>query len=694
MPRHLIALGGAGLLLGVSSVALQAQMVEPTVPPDPPTFSAQGEVTLVGRDDIQEFKALPEYHEPEWVTTSFVDAGKLPPVAERLPEEPLVFKTGNMPDGIGVYGDTMRHVIGGRPQGWNWIAGQTQGWGGISYMMWECLTRTGPLFQVKGEELEPLPNLAKSWEWSDDGRQLTMQLIEGAKWSDGDPFDAEDIMFFWEDNILDDNVAPQGGATRGAFGGEGTNLEAVDEYTIRWTFAEPFPTQTLFAMAFGSFCPGPSHIMKPQHPKYSDNTYEQYTNAFPPEQLGFPVMGSHTVVEYRPDDIVVLRRNPYYWKVDEAGNQLPYMDEVHYKLSTWADRDVQAVAGSGDWSNLEQAESYVEALRRAADENAPARLEFGPRIIGYSINFNLSANGWGEPDERGQAVRELNRNTDFRKGVSSALDRARLGDSLVKGPFTAIYPGGVYAGTSFYDKDSTVYYPYSIETAHAYFEKAGLKDTDGDGFFNWPEGVLDGGNVEITLLAQTTYATDRNLAEGVVALMEEAGLRVILDLVADTVFDDRSQGGQFDWHVRRGDREYITTVQQTDRLAPIGPRTSWYHRAGSDGTVDLLPFEEEAVEVINAFIAEPDSAKKAELMKRYQKLHTENVYTAGLTNYPGALIINKRIRNVASGTPILAFQWAEDSAIRERMYVPEDLQEDYELHPGTLPGAFGEEPMQ
>ena len=67
---------------------------------------------------------------------------------------------------------------------------------------------------------------------------------------------------------------------------------------------------------------------------------------------------------------------------------------------------------------------------------------------------NLSANGWGEPDARGQAVRELNRNLDFRKAITYAVDRQRLGDSLVKGPFTAIYPGGIYAGTSYYDRDS------------------------------------------------------------------------------------------------------------------------------------------------------------------------------------------------------------------------------------------------
>src|SRR5690606_32674143 len=154
MYRNLIALGGACLLLTASALAVNAQMAEPTTPPDPPAFPAQSQPVYVAVSDILEFKALPEYQEPEWVTENFVKTGKLQPVKERRPKEPLVYKTANMPDGIGVYGGTLRHVIGGRPQGWNYAAGQIQGWGGVDIGMYECLTRTGPLFQVKAEEQE------------------------------------------------------------------------------------------------------------------------------------------------------------------------------------------------------------------------------------------------------------------------------------------------------------------------------------------------------------------------------------------------------------------------------------------------------------------------------------------------------------------------------------------------------------
>src|SRR5204863_8185082 len=130
-----------------------------------------------------------------------------------------------------------------------------------------------------------------------------------------------------------------------------------------------------------------------------------------------------------------------------------------------------------------------------------------------------AGNGWAAGDDRGQSVRELYRNLDSRLGVTEALDRQHLGESLVKGPFTAIYPGGLYAGTAFYDKASTVYYPFNLESAKASLAKAGLKDTDGNGIVNFPAGTAGGKDVEITLLANADYQTDKSLAEGVVAAM-------------------------------------------------------------------------------------------------------------------------------------------------------------------------------
>ena len=614
---------------------------------------------------------------------AFEAAGKLPPLADRLPKEPLVYKTANQPDGTGVYGDVMRHVIGGRPEGWNFWAGQSYGWGGIDIGLVECLTRTGPLFEVNASDLQPMPNLAKGWEWSEDGKTLTVHLIEGAKWSDGAPFTTADTEFYFNDVVIDPDVTPLMGASSATYA-DGVYAN-VDDYTFTLTFPTAFPESVLYNMAYGNFCPGPAHMLKPQHPKYGGKDYESFQKAFPADYMNFPVMGAWTVVEHRPDDVVVLRRNPFYWKVDEAGNQLPYLDEMQYRLSTWGDRDVQAVAGTGDFSNLEQPENYVESLKKAADPASPAKLAFGPRTIGYSLFPNLSGNGWGEPDANSQANRELNRNLDFRKAISYGLDRQRLGDSLVKGPFTAIYPGGLYDGTSYYDKASTVYYPFDNASAKAQLEAAGLTDSDGNGFVN----VAGGADVNVVLLTQSDYATDKNLAEGVVAMMGDIGLKVTINALTGKDFDNARDSGKFDWIIIRNGTELITVVQNTAQLAPTGATTSNHHKANGAGELDLLDYEKDMVDTVNKFIATRDAAERSELMKHYQNVYTTNLDGIGLTAYPGALIVNKRFANIPAGAPIFMYNWAEDNIIRERVFVPADKQIDAELHPDMLPGAPG-----
>jgi hypothetical protein len=196
----------------------------------------------------------------------------------------------------------------------------------------ECLTRTGPLVALKKEDQLPLPNLARSWEWSEDGMQLTMQLIEGARWSDGDPFDADDILFHWQDNILDPQVASW--ASADSFGA-GATLERLDDYSVRWTFKQPNNTLALFQMAFLNFCPGPSHLLKPLHPKYNPaNTYNDYLNTLPTEKLQLATMGAWVPVDYKADELIVLRRNPYFWKVDDAGNQADALrDAARYEMA-------------------------------------------------------------------------------------------------------------------------------------------------------------------------------------------------------------------------------------------------------------------------------------------------------------------------------------------------------------------------
>lgn len=692
-PRGLDTLAlAASLLLAACGDHAAAPHPDPRQDPDVRGAIDFDAAALTGRfttTDLVGFRALPRYSEPDWVTRDFVRTGRLPPVAQRLPQEPLVYGPGAMPDGPGVYGDVLRQVTGGRPEGWNYSAGQSQGWGGIDLATMECLTRTGPLFLVDPARLEPLPNLARSWQWSSDGHQLTMQLVEGARWSDGHPFTSDDVMFYWTDNVLDSNVSPLNGASPDSFG-PGTRLEALGPYTIRWTFQRPFPRDYLYQMAYGKFCPGPAHVLRLLHPRYNPrSSYQAYKLAFPASRMNFPVMGAWVVTEYRPDDILILRRNPYYWKVDARGRQLPYLDEVQYRLLGWSDRDIQVMAGGSDLANVDAPATFAEVLRGAARPGASYRAVFGPRTIAYAVQFNLSGNGWGSPDARGQAIRQLNRDVRFRRAVSRAMDRVALGATQIGGPFIKPYPGGLLESAPFYDAAATRRYGYDPVAARALLAELGLVDRDGDGFVNHPAAQFGGANVTIVLTASPDSVIERSLAEGIQLLARDVGLRVVLRFASGPQRDALRASGQFDWVLQRNETtELNTVVQGADALAPTGPFTHAYHRAGPSGRLDLLPHERRMLDLVRAFIATPDQGQRRRLMRLYQQVSTENVDAAGLIQFSGGVLIDKRFANVPVGTPVIMFNWAEDAIMRERLWVPRARQSGYELRPHTLPGCF------
>ncbi|MHA3979208.1 ABC transporter substrate-binding protein [Halovulum sp. GXIMD14794] len=641
-----------------------------------------GEVEPVDYDKLISIRALDGYSEPEFVAAA-VAAGKLPPVEERLPAKPLVMDMSVTPDGVGEYGGVLRHVTGGRPEGWNWAAGLHQGWGGLTMTAQECLVSTGPMWQLSDAKIEPLPNLATSWEWSEDGHQLTMHLLEGAKWSDGDPFDAEDIMFFWEDNVLDPQVPAR--ITGDTFG-EGTTLEKLDDYTIRFTFPDAFPVPNVYKMAYINFCPGPSHILKPLHPKHGGADYASYVQGLPADHVPWVTMGPWAVTQYSPDQYVVARRNPYYWKVDQEGNQLPYLDEVQWRLSTWEDRDVQTFAGNADWTNMENPSIYLEGIRKTQGEDAENAIYWGPRSLNWRLDMNLSKT-CGPDDAETQAIRDLNRDLRFRRAVSQALDRDALGQSLVRGPFTHPYPGGINPESGVLTPEAIAYYPYSVETAASLLADLGFEDTDDDGYLNWADGPLLGRNLEIELSYSTQRTTDAALAESVIAMLSEAGIRM-LPRAIPTLVDPVRDSCDWDVILDRAGRGFQTPITNLDYYAPASYNVPVWHVGTPERPQELLDFEPELLELVTALRTETDTEKRIELFSRLNRVMTENVYHVGLINASAALIVNERIRNIVPGTPVLAYQFSEKGAMRERLWIAADRQGDVsEIQPGVIPGV-------
>ena len=663
---------GIALLSGASLAALAVGTV--TADPMPQEESLSNlEFELLARDDLWTYRSLDTMSEAPFLSELVAD-GALPPLAERVPTEPLVHSSSAMSDGVGEYGGVFRHVIGGRPEGWNWLAGQHQGWGGINMNVQECLVRVGPLWQVKAEEQSgPLPNLARSWEWNDDRTQLTMQLVEGIRWSDGDPFDTEDIRFWWEDNVLDESVTsrmPADGM------GEGTTMEVIDEYSFAFSFTEPQGPLRVASLAYIQGCPGPSHIMKDQHPRYnSDATYESYRVGFPSDVVPPVVLGSHVPVVHRPDEIVILRRNPYFWKFDDAGNQLPYINEVHYKLTNWDDRTTQAVAGTGDFSNMENPGNYVEALKQSQSDDAPVKAQFGPRVLSWRIELNFSETR-GVEDDVDAELRKLFRNKDFRVALNHSLDRDAIGQSVARGPFSYPFPGGFSAGSPYYDRDSSVYYPFDLDVAAALLDGLDLVDTDGNGVRNLPG---TGADLELDMLYANNRTEDRKQIDAVTLMLADAGIRVLPKAVED--IGVVAKGGTYNTLLRR--QQWVIPSREMCLHIPIETGCPDFHQVADDGSRNLFDFEAEMVDAWSTIMETWDPVEAADAAKVIQQNWTENAYTIGLIQAPAALLVNKRIRNAHPGTPVFMFEWAEDGVVRERLWSAKADQLE-ELLPGTI----------
>ncbi len=660
------------LMAGVCGAALVASPAIADKMPEEKSLSGV-QYELIGRDDLYTYKALPQYNQAPFLD-ALVAVGKLPPVNERLPKEPVVFKTGAMVDGLGEYGGVFRHVIGGRPEGFNWLAGQHQGWGGINMAVQECLVRQGPRWQIKSEEQSgPLPNLAKSWEWNSDMTELTMHLIEGAKWSDGDPFDTQDIAFWYNDNVEDTNVASR--ITAGGFGG-GAKLEVIDDYTFKFIFPSAQSNTLIEGLAYIQGCPGPSHILKDKHPKYnSAASYDDYLNAMPSDNVPIPVMGAWVPVEHRPDEIVIMRRNPYYWKVDEAGNQLPYINEMHFKLTTWDDRTTQAVAGTGDFSNMENPGNFVEALKQSQDPSAPVSAKFGPRTLAWRIELNYAANMAASDYDK--KLRNLFRNLDFRKAMSHAIDRDAVGQALARGPFAYPYMGGFASGSPYYKASATFYTPFDQASAAEILAGLGLKDTDGNGVLNLPG---TGDDLVIDMVYKAQRNDDRKQVDAVTSQLAEVGIRVLPKSVDETSFDPMRNSGDFTAILQRAN--FILPTRETCGNLPVSDICPAFHLTGAEGR-DMLPFEAELADLVTKFNATDDAAAQAGYADRMQTILSENIYNVGLVQIPAALLVNKRVKNAHPGTPVFMYEWAEDSVIRERLWVPAD-QQISELLPNTV----------
>ncbi len=470
-------------------------------------------------EDAMEYTQAPMFD-------ALVESGELPPVEERLPENPKVaddrsaeyLEYGEFE--IGTYGGTIRS--GSVTPDYN---------GDIFIMITENL-----LTMVDTYSGEVTPNLVESYTVNEDNTVFTFTIRKGLKWSDGVEVTMEDYRFAFEDYIFNEELTPVIDAYLRAGGkstGNPLTFEVLDDYTFQITFDEPFGGFLVHLSVggwkgYGSYLK-PAHYMKPFHKDYAveiHGSLEAYYEFLQPygDCLGYydvteegvwvnimnqidainsgeltsaavmltsktfegagltqniPVLHPWIMIS-NENNIITWERNPYYFKVDAAGQQLPYCDYITNTLVE--DQEMlQMKVITGDFDYLRESATINNVtLYLENEENANIKVHFyglnnTPTDVMVNFNYGLNADGTVKEDEQSQAWQEVINDKRFMDALAMAIDV----DEIIE---------TVYTGFAEPDAYFTALYAYDPEAANELLDEMGMHDIDGDGYRETPSG--------------------------------------------------------------------------------------------------------------------------------------------------------------------------------------------------------------
>ncbi|WP_108459750.1 ABC transporter substrate-binding protein [Devosia naphthalenivorans] len=575
-----------------------------------------------------------------------VSSGALPPLEERLPANPLVVEPV---ESVGVYGGTWRSALRGGLDN-AWIA-RTVAYDG--------------LVRYDREWKEIVPNLAESWEVSEDARTYTFKLREGLKWNNGTPFTSADIEFAVQLHKEPTYVGP-GGFLRNP--DNPVNIEVVDETTFRFVFENPtgvlmdelasvngLTIVSLSKEYCGQFYPPLNPNASEEAKAAGFETWEAMMLnrcAWATETIRFanpdlPFMNAWMVEEPLTGNAsrVTFVRNPYYWKVDTEGNQLPYIDRLDMRVSdSLEELTLMALNGEIDFQDRHIATVANQPLffdgQEAGDyrlgENIPSSMNT------MTIQFNMN--------HVDPVRRELFANRDFRIGISHLLDRQEIIDVVFTGqgePFQA----APRPESPFYDEEMAKQYTeFDPEAADAAFKAAGLGEKNGDGFYTMP----DGSPLQITIDTISAFRTEwTDMMELIQLQLEAGGIDVELNNIDRTLYYDKRPLGDYDAQIWQGDGG-LDVIQEPRYYMPSGPESVWAFRwqAWFNGTTpdvaeEPAPWAKQQMDLYNQLREEGDAAKRDELMKQILQLAKENFPVIGVS-LPGNgyFIAKNNMRNI------------------------------------------------
>jgi len=571
-----------------------------------------------------------------------VAAGTLPSVAERVPATPRV-RRFEPPREPGVHGGT-----------WTMLAGRAKD---VRLLVVYGYAR----LVGYNEHIEITNDIAERVE-IEDGRRFTITLRAGHKWSDGAPFTAEDFRYYWEDVANNPMLAPNGPPKALLVEGEPPKFEIIDRRTIRYTWSRPNPYfLPALAAATPLFIYRPAHYLKQFHVRYADpETLERLVkaarkrnwaalhnrrdNMYRFDNPDLPTLQPWVNTTIAPATRFIAKRNPYFFRVDENGRQLPYLDRV--VLDVVSSKLIPAKTGAGE-SDLQARGLYFNSYTflKAGEKTHDYRVRLWRTVLGSRLalypDLTVSDPIW----------RRLLRDLRFRRALSLAINRHEINQ--------VIYYGLGIEGNNTVQEGSPLYRPlyrtlwaqFDLDRANALLDEIGLTERDDRGVRLLP----DGRPLEIVVETAGEDTEQTDVLELIHDSWLAAGIKLYTKPSQREVFRNRIFAGETVMSIWFGlengvpspdmsPAELAPTSQQGYQWAKWG---QYYETGGRAGEPVDMPDAKLLLDLERAWLKATTRAERAAIWHRMLAINAENVFTIGLVSgIPQPVVVRNRLRNV------------------------------------------------
>ena len=444
-----------------------------------------------------------------------VAKGMLPPVEERLPASPVVVEPL---DSIGEYGGSIR-------------TGIIQNRGFQARSAWG----PEPILRIAPDSSTITPNLAESWEYTNDGKTFVLH-IRPIRFSDGAPLNADCFDFWWNHVSLNKTLSPSP-LSQFVLEGELGEFRKEGEYSVSWTWSKTHANlPALLAHWVGAQIPRwlPRHYLEQFHEDFADaadlaqkvsdggfSTWDELFNSHTAAQYQMPFQHADqpTLLPFKLRDPMYLNklvadRNPYYWKVDPEGRQLPYINEVNVtNFESGEVRDAAIAAGQLNWVNTDTTFTNLPLYRDGASRgNYEARLWQTSRSTEHTIMFNHEA--------KDPVLKALFNDIRFKRAFSIAIDRSLIANVVYLGFGVPGQPQMVPGSKFRMDELVTQDTEFDPEGAMALLDEVGLDQKDGNGFRLRSDGEV----LKLNLDFPVDDPGSAQVGELLIELMREVGI--------------------------------------------------------------------------------------------------------------------------------------------------------------------------